>query len=136
MTQGYGPQNGQDGQSGSDGQQGQWGQDAPQWEQPAPAQPQSGAQPGAQASPAQPQWSAQPGAQASPAQSQWGQVPPPAAPGGYPGANGYAGTAATSADAGKGALAKKLGIALLILSVVAVIARLATPIFKIGRAHV
>ncbi|WP_341856553.1 hypothetical protein [Brachybacterium sp. GPGPB12] len=30
MTQGYGPQNGQNGQWGADGDQGQWGQNSPQ----------------------------------------------------------------------------------------------------------
>lgn len=129
MTQGYGPQNGQNGQWGADGGQGQWGQNSPQgqqpaqqpqWEQPSPA-------------PAAPQWGEQSAGQASPAPQQWSQAsPPPPAPGGYPGISGYpgaAGAAATSPVAGKGALAKKLGIALLILSVLAVIARLATPIF-------
>lgn len=127
MTQGYGPQNGQNGQWGADGGQGQWGQNSPQgpqpaqqpqWEQPSPA-------------PAAPQWGEQSAGQASPAPQQWSQASPPPAPG-YPGTSGYpgaAGAAATSPVAGKGTLAKKLGIALLILSVLAVIARLATPIF-------
>lgn len=36
MTQGYGPQYGQNGQWGADGDQGQWGQNSPQGQQPAP----------------------------------------------------------------------------------------------------
>ncbi|OFT64536.1 hypothetical protein HMPREF3159_01825 [Brachybacterium sp. HMSC06H03] len=128
MTQGYGPQYGQNGQWGADGDQGQWGQNSPQGQQPAP-QSQWG-QPSP--APAAPQWGEQSAGQASPAPQQWSQASPPPAPGGYPGTSGYPGTAAaasTSPVAGKGALAKKLGIALLILAVLAVIARLATPIF-------
>lgn len=126
MTQGYGPQYGQNGQWGADGDQGQWGQNSPQGQQPAP-QSQWG-QPSP--APAAPQWGEQSAGQASPAPQQWGQASPPPAPGGYPGTSGYPGTAAsTSPVAGKGALAKKLGIALLVLSALAVIARLATPIF-------
>lgn len=128
MTQGYGPQNGQNGQWGADGDQGQWGQNSPQGQQPAP-QSQWG-QPSP--APAAPQWGEQSAGQASPAPQQWSQASPPPAPGGYPGTSGYPGTAAaasTSPVAGKGTLAKKLGIALLVLSVLAVIARLATPIF-------
>lgn len=128
MTQGYGPQYGQNGQWGADGDQGQWGQNSPQGQQPAP-QSQWG-QPSP--APAAPQWGEQSAGQASPAPQQWSQASPPPAPGGYPGTSGYPGTAAaasTSPVAGKGALAKKLGIALLVLSALAVIARLATPIF-------
>ena len=126
MTQGYGPQYGQNGQWGADGDQGQWGQNSPQGQQPAP-QSQWG-QPSP--APAAPQWGEQSAGQASPAPQQWCQASPPPAPGGYPGTSGYPGTAAsTSPVAGKGALAKKLGIALLVLSALAVIARLATPIF-------
>ncbi|NMA78582.1 MAG: hypothetical protein GX960_15220 [Actinomycetales bacterium] len=78
MSQGYGPEH---------GQQGQWGQDgqnpppAPQWGQPeqAPApQPHWG-----QSSPASQGGSPM----ASPSQPQWGQASPAAAPGGYPGAS-------------------------------------------------
>ncbi len=128
MTQGYGPQNGQNGQWGADGDQGQWGQNSPQGQQPAPQSQWGQSSP----PPAAPQWGEQSAGQASPAPQQWSQASPPPAPGGYPGTSGYPGTAgaaSTSPVAGKGALAKKLGIALLVLSVLAVIARLATPIF-------
>lgn len=84
MTQGYGPDH---------GQQGQWGQGG---QNPPPPAPQWG-QPG-QPSPApQPQWgqpspAPQPG---SPSQPQWGHVSPAPAPGGYPGAS-YPGAAGAS----------------------------------------
>ena len=112
MTQGYGPQ---DGQQGQWGQNGQWGQDGqpgqdpqqpaqqPQWGQPSPAQaaPQWGQQPSAPAPQQgeQAQWGGQSSApQASPApQQQWSQSSPPPAPGGYPGTSGYPGAAGASA---------------------------------------
>ena len=91
MTQGYGPENGQQGQWGQGGQnppqQQPWGQPEPQapapqpqWGQPSPApEPQWG-----QASPqSAPQFGSP---SASPAQPQWGQASPAAAPGGDPGA--------------------------------------------------
>lgn len=97
MTQGYGPDHGQQGQWGQGGQnppqQQPWGQPEPQapapqpqWGQPSPApEPQWG-----QASPqSAPQFGSP---NASPAQPQWGQASPAAAPGGYPGAPQGAGT--------------------------------------------
>ena len=78
MTQGYGPQNGQNGQWGADGDQGQWGQNSPQGQQPAP-QSQWG-QPSP--APAAPQWGEQSAGQASPAPQQWSQASPPPAPAG------------------------------------------------------
>ncbi|MGO1977589.1 hypothetical protein [Brachybacterium tyrofermentans] len=106
MTQGYGPNN---------GQQPQWGQGNQNPQQ--PAQPQWQQAPQAQ-SPAQPQWQQAPAGYASPAPS-------------YPGAPGSGGPAAYGAanDPSKRGLARKLGIALLVLSVIALIARLVTPIF-------
>jgi len=119
MTQGYGPQGGQQGQWGPQGQDPQqpaqqppWGQPspapaAPQWGQqsPPPAPPQGeqppwGAPPAAppQASPAQPQWgqhSPSPSPHhSSPAPQPWNQASPPPAPAGYPGSAGAAGAAA------------------------------------------
>ena len=71
MTQGYGPDHGQQGQWGPGGQNPP--PPAPQWgqpEQPAPAP--------------QPQWG-------QPSPSQWGQASPAAGPAGYPGAAGQYG---------------------------------------------
>lgn len=122
MTQGYGPDH---------GQQPQWGGDAqnpppaqPQWGQPEqpPAQPQWG-----QPSPApQPQWG-----QASPApQGQWGQgSPAPAAtPGGYPGSAGLSGTGTGpqygQADGVNWKRVKLIGLILLISTAVLLLVRL------------
>ncbi|MGO1286768.1 MAG: hypothetical protein ACTHWF_13450 [Brachybacterium sp.] len=84
MTQGYGPDH---------GQQGQWGQGG---QNPPPPAPQWG-QPGQPSPTPQPQWgqpspAPQPG---SPSQPQWGHVSPAPAPGGYPGAS-YPGAAGAS----------------------------------------
>ena len=97
MTQGYGPDNGQQGQWG---QQGQYGQGQP--EQP-PAAPQWG-----QASPA------------APAQQPWGQ----ASPGGYPGSTGYAGGQPGTADGVDWRRVKLLGLLLLIGTGVLLLVRL------------
>ena len=152
MTQGYGPQNGQDGQWGQqsqNGQQGQWGAEGqpgqqpaqqPQWGQPspAPAAPQWGQQPGSQQqqwgqpSPAQgeqPQWGQPSPAAAPQQQGSWSQVPQASPAASYPGASGYTGLPAAQGDASKAPLAKKLGIALIALSVLAILSRFATPIF-------
>jgi hypothetical protein len=88
MTQGYGPQDGQQGQWGPQGQEPQQ-----QWGQPSPAP---------QAAPAAPQWGQQgqqSAPQASPAPQQWSQASPPPAPGGYPGSAGYQGAAGAGASA-------------------------------------
>ena len=99
MTQGYGPDH---------GQQGQWGQDGQSSPPPAPW-----GQPGQQAPAAQPQWG-----QPSPAQQPWGQASPAGAPGGYPGAAGqYAMGTGTQFDAGDGVNWKRVKLIGLILLV-------------------
>lgn len=139
MTQGYGPDHGQQ------GQQPQWGpggqnpppapqpQQQPQWgspEQAPPAQPQWG-QPSPQSapqfgpsagSPAQPQWG-QPGEQ-----PQWGQPAPSSMPGGYPGSAGHSGTGTgPQFEPGDGVdwrRVKLLGLILLVGSVLLLLVRL------------
>lgn len=91
MTQGYGPQGGQQGQWGPQGQDPQQPAQQPQWGQPSPA-------------PAAPQWGQPSPPQApqhsSPAPQQWSQASPPPAPAGYPGSVGHAGAAAPAAGGG------------------------------------
>lgn len=111
MSQGYGPDNGQQGQWGPSGQTppppaAPWGQGE---QQASPAQPQWG-QAEQQAPAAQPQWG-----QASPSQPQWGQASP-AAPGGYPGAAGQSGLGTgPQFDAGDGVNWKRVKLIGLIL---------------------
>lgn len=124
MTQGYGPDHGQQGQWGQGGQNPppptpQWGQ--PEQQAPAP-QPQWG-QPEQQAPAPQPQWG-----QPSPSQPQWGQASPAAAPGGYPGAAGVSGMGTGSQfgtdDGVNWKRVKLLGLSLLIGTVLLLLIRL------------
>ncbi len=130
MTQGYGPDNGQQGQQGQwvqqghEGQQGQWGQQeqfgqgqqeqpasAPQWGQASPAAPAQ-----------QPQWG-QP-SPAAPAQPQWGQASPAGAPGGYPGSTGFAGPQFEAGNGVNWRRVKLIGLILLIGTAVLLLVRL------------
>ncbi|WP_394216529.1 hypothetical protein [Brachybacterium vulturis] len=110
MTQGYGPDH---------GQQGQWGQGG---QNPPPPAPQWG-QPEQQAPAPQPQWG-----QPSPSQPQWSQPSPAAAPAGYPGAAGqYGMDTGPQFDTGDGVNWKRvklIGLILLIGTVVLLLARL------------
>ncbi|WP_177348985.1 hypothetical protein [Brachybacterium avium] len=108
MTQGYGPDHGQQGQWGPGGQNPP--PPAPQWgqpEQPAPAP--------------QPQWG-------QPSPSQWGQASPAAGPAGYPGAAGQYGMGTgPQLGAGDGVNWKRvklIGLILLISAAVLLLLRL------------
>lgn len=126
MSQGYGSQ-------GTGGEQPQWGaqgQSHPQ--DPFNQQGQQQGQQGGYGSPA-PGYgspSSAPASYGSPASAPGAYGSPTTAPGGYPGTAGSGGTAAygTAEDPGKRALARKIGLAMVILSALVLLVRLGLPL--------